>query len=76
MSGVEFGDEGFKSPFPASWGRAPGDAYSEERALWVKRKVREHLRGAPLRELRRRQLEMLTQLRRAQIDELAKRMEE
>jgi hypothetical protein len=35
----------------------PGDADSEERALWVKSRVRQHLAGTPLRQLRQRQLE-------------------
>jgi hypothetical protein len=63
MTGVEYGDEGVKSPFPKEWGRPVGDAYSEERALWVKRKVREHLAGASMRQLRMRQLQMLLHLR-------------
>jgi hypothetical protein len=63
MSGVEYGDEGVKSPFPKEWGRPVGDAYSEERALWVKRKVREHLAGTSMRQLRMKQLQMLVHLR-------------
>jgi hypothetical protein len=69
---VEYGDTSRRSPFPAEWGRPVGDAYSEERAAWVRGKVRQHLAGAPLRQLRQRQLEMLTMLRQALIDERAK----
>jgi hypothetical protein len=39
-----------------------------ERSRWVKAKVRQHLAGAPLRQLRRRQLEMLQMLRQAQVE--------
>ena len=63
MSGVEYGDEGSKSSFPSEWGRPPGDPYSEQRALWVKRKVREHLAGASMRQLRLRQMSLLLQVR-------------
>jgi hypothetical protein len=70
MTGVEYGDEGFKSPFPSEWGTPPGSAYSEQRALWVRRKVREHLAGQPMRQLRQRQIEMLQQIRMAQVERL------
>jgi hypothetical protein len=67
---VEYGDSDSKSPFPASWGRPPAGAYSEERALWVKRKVREHIAGQPLQQLRQRQIQMLQQIRMAQVERL------
>ena len=69
MADLEYADGEWKSPFPKEWGRPPGDAYSEERSRWVKSKVWEHMAGQPLRTVRRRQLEMLTQLRRALIEE-------
>jgi hypothetical protein len=53
---VEYGDGGWKSPFPREWGRPPGAAYSEERSRWVKSKVRQHVAGQPMRQLRQRQL--------------------
>jgi hypothetical protein len=60
---VEYGDSDSKSPFPASWGRPPAGAYSEERARWVKARVREEMRGSSMRTLRMRQLQMLVHLR-------------
>jgi hypothetical protein len=63
MTGIEYVDSDSKSPFPAAWGRAPGGAYSEERARWVKAKVREEMRGSSMRTLRMRQLQMLVHLR-------------
>jgi hypothetical protein len=57
-------------PFPASWGRPKGSPQSEERQQWVREQVRHHLAGAPLRQLRKRQIEMLNQLRMAQVERL------
>jgi hypothetical protein len=70
VSGVEYGDSGWKSPFPKEWGLPPGDAYSEERSRWVKSKVQQHVAGAPLQQLRRRQIQMLNQLRLEQVERL------
>jgi hypothetical protein len=69
VTGIEYGDGGWKSPFPREWGRPPGDAYSEERSRWVKVKLQD-LAGAPLRQLRQRQIQMLNQLRMAQVERL------
>jgi len=63
VSDIEYGDEGWKSPFPASWGRPPGGAYSEERARWVKTRVRESLRGTSIQQVRLRQMQMLLIIR-------------
>jgi hypothetical protein len=67
MTFIEDGDR--KSPFPAVLGRPVGSPYSEEWAAWVRHKVREHLRRAPLRQLRLRQVQMLAMLRQALIEE-------
>ena len=72
VSDVEYGDEGWKSPFPKEWGRPPGSAYSEERAAWVKSHVRTHVSGAPIRMLRKRQIEMLNMLRQAHVERLSR----
>jgi hypothetical protein len=40
--------------FPSEWGRPRGAPQSEERAQWVRDKVKAHLRAAPLRQLRAR----------------------
>jgi hypothetical protein len=69
---VEYADGSRNSPFPAEWGRPVGDAYSEERARWVRGKVQEHLRSVPMQQLRKRQLEMLGHLRRQMLDEREK----
>ena len=68
MSGIEYGDarRGRASSFPAEWGLPPGDAYSEERAAWVREKVRAQLRGAPSQQLRRQQVALMVYLRRLQ----------
>jgi hypothetical protein len=66
---VEYADGSRKSPFPAEWGRPPGDAYSEVRAAWVKARVQEELRSVPMKMLRKRQIEMLAHLRRALIED-------
>jgi hypothetical protein len=72
VSDIEYGDAGgWKSPFLKEWGRPPGDAYSEERARWVRSKVRQHVAGQPLRQLRQRQIEMLNHLRMAHIERLS-----
>src|SRR5829696_8123115 len=63
MAEVEYADGYRRSPFPSDWGRPPGETYSEERARWVKSKVRESLRGASTRHLRLRQMSMLLQVR-------------
>jgi hypothetical protein len=70
VSGVEYGDSDYKSPFPREWGRPPGDAYSEERSRWVKSKVQQHVAGSPARQLRQRQIQMLNQLRLEQVERL------
>jgi hypothetical protein len=59
VGGVEYGDAGSKSPFPREWGRPVGDVYSEERARWV----RESLRGASMRQLWLRQMQIVLHLR-------------
>jgi hypothetical protein len=55
-------------PFPASWGRPKGSPQSEERQQWVREQVRHHLAGAPLRELRAKQVRLLHGLRLAQLE--------
>jgi hypothetical protein len=57
-------------PFPAEWGRPRGAPQSEERQQWVREQVRQHIAGAPLRQLQKRQIEMLNQLRLAQVERL------
>ena len=73
MIGVEYSDGFPKSTFPKEWGKPAGDdPYSEERAAWVKSKVRNQVwadaANTPLRILRRRQIEMLNQLRLQRIE--------
>ena len=66
MSRIEFGDGNARSPFPPAWGVPPPGAYSEERAAWVRANVRAQLRGAPLQQLRKRQVALMVYLRRLQ----------
>jgi hypothetical protein len=47
-----------------------GAPQSEERQQWVREQVRQHIAGAPLRQLQKRQIEMLNQLRLAQVERL------
>ena len=49
-------DAGGKSPFPREWGRPVGEQFSEERAAWVRGRVREHMAGASLRSSSRMKL--------------------
>ena len=55
-------------PFPASWGRPRSAPQSEERQQWAREQVRQHLAGAPLRELRAKQVRLLHGLRLAQLE--------
>ena len=69
MSGVERADGSRHwGPFPRSWGRPPGDQFSEERARWVREKVAEHRQTAPLPNLTERNHRFLWMLRIAELE--------
>ena len=57
--------------FPAEWGSPPGSQFSEERAVWVARKVRERTKLTPdaiYRRLAAKDRRLLWTLRLAQLN--------
>ena len=67
MNRVEIADGARDGVFPASWGRPPGSAYSEERARWI----RAHVPVTPLvaqRRLAARDARLLWRLRLIEIE--------
>jgi hypothetical protein len=44
LTEAAIGDIDRAGGFPPSWGRPPGTAYSEERAVWIRSKLAEKLR--------------------------------
>ena len=65
---VEYAAGGDPSVFPRSWGRPPDGQYSEERARWVKDRVRQHRLTAPRRAAERRVRELVARDRRLALE--------
>lgn len=63
MGGVEAATGGHHPDFPRAWGTPPGSQFSEERAAWVRDRVREHDIGRPLRQLAAADARLLWNLR-------------
>jgi len=52
VSGVEYAADRRMWPFPREWGVPAGEQFSDERAAWVLRRVREHMAGGSGQESR------------------------
>ncbi len=68
MSEEEYAQLGRSSSFPVEWGMPIGQRHSDERAAWVRAKVRQHSALTAHRKLANRELRMLNDLRAMELE--------